>query len=70
MSGRAVPDAVIYPAYIIGACAFFVFAYNFYRTLRTMGYEIWFAIALLAWFSASTALAQVAEALGLGSVTS
>jgi hypothetical protein len=47
MSGRAVPPELIYPAYAVGACAFFVFAYNFFRTFRTMGYEIWFAIAII-----------------------
>ncbi len=47
MTGAAVPTAIIYPGYALGLAVFAVFAYNFFITLRTMGYERWFATALV-----------------------
>ena len=46
LAGIRMPDTVVYAGYGLGLIAFAIFAYNFFRTMRVMGYERWFAGAL------------------------
>ncbi len=44
--GIGVPAGIVYAGFGIGIVAFGVFAFHFYTTLRIMGYEGWFSVAM------------------------
>jgi len=46
MFAIAVPPGIVYAGFAVGVVAYAVFAVHFYTTLRIMGYEGWFSVAI------------------------